>query len=115
MGVADTFGESSAGKEETTIGADDASSAYENIGDFMRCDTCKWWQRLDTPVMSHPDDLEGSCHRFPPVQNLAAAIEEAEEAKETTNDTTNVPRSVWIWVFPFTDGATFCGEWKAAE
>jgi hypothetical protein len=84
----------------------------------MRCDLCRWWKPIEISegVLQncHPDDRDGECRRFPPVQNIAAAIEESSTANDRHAHTTDTPLSPWIWVFPYTDGATYCGEFVSA-
>lgn len=84
----------------------------------MRCDLCRWWKPVEISegVLQdrHPDDREGQCRRFPPVQNIAAAIEESTDAPDRGAAAMDAAYSTWIWVFPHTDGATFCGEFASA-
>lgn len=79
-----------------------------------RCDRCEFWTRRGMEstrdVGVHRDDLEGSCHRYPPqldVSDLEAFKELAEDSGNVTTYT-----DYRMWNYPVTCGFDWCGEFR---
>jgi len=78
-----------------------------------RCDKCEFWEKHEHQGIenAHNDDLEGFCHRYPPVFNPGAQRNEMEINPEDEDGIT-CPRSSWCWMRPAIWAAHWCGEFK---
>lgn len=77
-----------------------------------RCDKCRYWRQHDTEPYEdpHPDDQQGSCHRYPPAQNA-----NYEQRFLDRDDDTQTWSDYRAWDHPVTCGMDWCGEFNKAK
>lgn len=74
----------------------------------MRCDQCVYWKHDPAPWDHPPEDIEGHCHRYPPVFDTVT-FQIAIETETEPFDSAPVSN---YWTCAVTCPYDWCGEFK---
>ena len=81
--------------------------------DADRCDICKFWRVIDCDNIDdyHKDDVNGVCKRYPPTLDTTWSVSENDGVESAGYSYLDYRH----WNQPVTEGANWCGEFKAAN
>jgi hypothetical protein len=74
-----------------------------------RCDQCEFW-RIGDLNLEVDDDIDGTCHRFPPVLSDAVMTDQPVHEELTME-----AHQMWVWRRPTVVASDWCGEFKPKE
>lgn len=70
-----------------------------------RCDLCRFWNGFSAQIDGvHPDDMLGTCRRYPPILDMTEAKEFCKENYSYLD--------YRFWNQPVTEAQAWCGEFK---